>query len=50
VTRSFDDPQLGVAVGIAEHPSVEHWHQVIVAAVDDEERTGGEQRRAGDRP
>ena len=49
VAGAVHDPQLGVAVGVDEDSGVEHRDEVVVAAVDDEERAGRDLRRAGDR-
>ena len=49
VAGAVHDPQLGVAVGVDEHPGVEHGHEVVVAAVHDEQRAGRQSTGAGDR-
>ena len=41
VAGAVHDAELGVAVGVDEDPSVEHGNEVVVAAVDHEERARG---------
>ena len=40
VAGAVHDAELGVAVGVDEDSGIEHWDEVVVAAVDDEEGTG----------
>ena len=42
------DPQLGIAVGVDQNPGIEHGHEVVVAAVDHQQRTGGDPGSARD--
>ena len=50
VAGAVHDAELGVAVGVDEDAGVEDGDEVVVAAVDHEQRAGRELRAHGDRP
>ena len=45
VAGAVDDPQVGVAVGIGQHPGVEHRHRLVVGPVEHQEWPRVELRR-----